>query len=377
MSSLASRRGFACACACLVAAAALAACLAQEVRTDPRPAAARWRQHDIQRQRPPVVEPASAEDPIAARPPKDAVVLFDGTSLDAWKSPGGGGGPARWRVVDGHMETEPGAGPIETKGTFGDIQLHVEWAAPSPPRGTGQDRGNSGVFLMGLFEIQVLDSYRADTYADGQAGAIYGQYPPLANAARPPGQWQSYDIAFRRPRFDSSGKLLEPARITVFHNGILVQNNEEPFGPTSWLKWLPYTDQGERGPILLQDHDHPVRYRNIWLRELAARPAPTARDLARPKVVTLAAEVLDRYAGQYLLSGKSGAKATIAREGDHLTVTFPFRPQALALEPISETEFDMPFTDGRFTFRLDDQKRVTGVLFRIGDGQRDMRRAGP
>ena len=157
---------------------------------------------------------------------------------------------------------------------------------------------------MGQFEIQVLDSYKAETYADGQAGAIYGQYPPLFNASRPPGEWQAYDIAFRRPRFDASGKLLEPARITLFHNGILVQNNEEPFGPTSWLKWLPYADQGDRGPISLQDHDHPVRYRNIWLRELPERPAPIAKDLARPKVVTLPTEVLDRYVGQYLLNEK-------------------------------------------------------------------------
>src|SRR5262249_42608266 len=151
-----------------------------------------------------------------------------------------------------------------------------------------------------------------------------------------------------------SGRLLEPARITLFHNGILVQNNEEPFGPTSWLKWLPHEDRGGRGPISLQDHDHPVRYRNIWLRELPERPAPTARDLARPAVVKLPAEVLDRYTGQYVLGAKPDApKATIAREGDHLTVTFPFRPGPLALEAISETEFDMPYTDGRFTFLKD------------------------
>jgi hypothetical protein len=185
-------------------------------------------------------------------------VLFDGSSLAAWKSPEGG--PARWTVADGYMETVPGAGPIETKQKFADIQLHVEWAAPSPPRGSGQDRGNSGVFLMGDFEVQVLDSYKADTYADGQAGAIYGQYPPLFNASRPPGQWQTYDIAFRRPRFDASGKLLEAARIIIFHNGLLAQNNEEPVGPTSWLKWLPYEYRGGGGPISLQDHDHPVRY---------------------------------------------------------------------------------------------------------------------
>jgi hypothetical protein len=319
MASLSLRTGF----AGLIATAGLVAGLAaQEPPTVP--AAARWRQHDIRRPRPAVVEPA--EGSIAARPPKDAVVLFDGSNLDAWRSPEGG--PARWKVVDGSLETVPGAGPVETRQTFGDIQLHVEWAAPDPPRGRSQDRGNSGVFLMGQFEIQVLDSYRADTYADGQAGAIYGQYPPLFNASRPPGRWQTYDIAFRRPRFDPSGKLLEPARITVFHNGLLVQNNEEPFGPTSWLKWLPYEDKGGRGPVSLQDHDHPVRYRNIWLLELPERPAPTAQELARPKVVTLPAEVLDRYAGQYLLNAKPDSpRATIAREGGHLTVSFPFRPR--------------------------------------------------
>jgi hypothetical protein len=358
--------------ACVIVTSGLLACLAQEARDGAPPA--RWRQHDIRRPRPPVVEPA--EGPIAARAPADAVVLFDGKGLDAWQA--ADGGPARWKVVDGALETVPGAGPIETRRKFGDIQLHVEWAAPRPPRGTGQDRGNSGVFLMGQFEIQVLDSYRADTYADGQAGAIYGQYPPLSNASRPPGQWQSYDIAFRRPRFDAAGTLLEPARITVFHNGILVQNNEEPFGPTSWLKWLPYSDQGGRGPISLQDHDHPVHYRNLWLRELPERAAPSPKDLERPKVVTLPAEVLDRYVGQYALNEKPDApKATIAREGGHLVVSFPFRPQPLALEPISETEFDMPYTDGRFTFHKDDQGRVTGVLFRIGDGRRDMKRVGP
>jgi hypothetical protein len=369
MPSLSPRTGI----ACLIAASGLVACLAADGGRPEAPAA-RWRQHDIRRPKPPVVEPADGG--IAARPPKDAVVLFDGTSLDAWKSQSGG--PARWKVVGGAMETVPGTGMIETRRTYGDIQLHVEWAAPDPPVGEGQDRGNSGIFLMGQFEIQVLDSFRADTYADGQAGAIYGQYPPLFNASRPPGEWQAYDIAFRRPRFDGSGKLLEPARVTVFHNGILVQNNEEPFGPTSWLKWLPYEDRGGRGPIALQDHDHPVRYRNLWLRELPERPAPTAADLARPKTVTLPPEILDRYAGQYRLNAKPDApKATIAREGDHLTVTFPFRPQALALDPISETQFDMPFTDGRFTFLKDDAGRVTSVHFHIGDGERNMKRVEP
>jgi Domain of Unknown Function (DUF1080)/Domain of unknown function (DUF3471) len=337
--------------------------------------ATRWRQHDIRRPRPQVVEPAG--DPIAAQPGKDALVLFDGANLDAWQS--SSGGPAGWNVADGYFETVPGGGPIETRKKFGDVQLHVEWATPDPPRGKGQDRGNSGVFLMGQFEIQVLDSFRADTYADGQAGSIYGQYPPLFNASRPPGEWQSYDIAFRRPRFDDSGRLLEPARVTVFHNGILVQDNEEPFGRTSWLEWEAYEGRrGARGPVALQDHDHPVRYRNIWLRELPERPAPTPADLARPKVIALPAEVLDRYAGRYRHSPRADTPfAVIAREGDHLTLKLPNRPRPLRLAPISETEFDMPHTDGHFTFLKDDAGKVTGVHFRIADGERDWKRIGP
>ena len=168
------------------------------------------------------------------RPLKDAIILFDGTNLDAWKSTEGGA--AQWKVMGGFLEVNPGTGPIETKAKFADVQLHIEWAAPNPPVGKGQDRGNSGIFFMGQFEVQVLDSYRADTYADGQAGALYGQYPPLANACRPPGEWQAYEIAFRRPRFDTDGKLIEPARLTVFHNGILIQNNEELWGGTNWLE---------------------------------------------------------------------------------------------------------------------------------------------
>jgi hypothetical protein len=355
---------------CLIPTCGLAGALAVQALPG-APPAPRWRQHDIHRPRPPVIEPAAA--PPAAKPPRAGIVLFDGSSLDAWK--GSDGGPARWKVRDGYFETFPGTGPIETKARFGDLQLHVEWAAPDPPTGSGQDRGNSGIFLMNQFEIQVLDSYKADTYADGQAGAIYGQYPPAFNASRPPGHWQTFDVAFRRPRFDASGKLLEPARVTVFQNGILVQNNEEPFGPTSWLKWLPYSDVGERGTISLQDHDHPVRYRNIWLLELPERAPPAPGDLARATEIALEPQVLEQYAGVYLLHDRPGAPvATISREDRRLVISFPFRPQPLALEPISETEFDMPYTYGRFTFHKDSRGRVTGVLFRIGDSQREMKK---
>ncbi len=368
-------RRLALAFAGLVASSALAAGPPEDPKAPPAASPTGWKQHDVRRPKPPVAEPAG--EVVPAAPPKDAVVLFDGSNLDAWKSPSGGA--AKWKVVDGATETLPGAGPIVTRKSFGDIQLHIEWAAPQPPDGKGQDRGNSGVFLMGQFEVQVLDSYRAETYADGQAGAIYGQYPPLFNASRPPGQWQSYDIAFRRPRFDPSGTLTEPARISVLHNGLLVQNNEEPFGPTSWLKWLPYADNGGgRGPIQLQDHDHPVRYRNIWLREMPERPAPTGEALAAPKVVPIAGAALDACVGTYLMGDRPGApRVAIARSGDHLTVTFPFRPQALALLPVSETEFAMPHTDGRFVFRRDAAGRVEGANFRIGDGERDLKRVRP
>jgi hypothetical protein len=151
---------------------------------------------------------------------------------------------------------------------YGDCQLHIEWASPSPAVGEDQDRGNSGVFFHGQYEVQVLDSYQSATYPDGQAGALYGQYPPLVNASRAPGQWQSYDIVFRGPRFDPGGKLLRPARVTVFHNGVLVQENVELTGPTAHKTRPPYKAHPVKGPIALQDHSHPVRFRNIWLREL-------------------------------------------------------------------------------------------------------------
>jgi hypothetical protein len=202
----------------------------------------------------------------SARPPADAIVLLDGRSLSRWKS--SDSGAARWRLVDGAMEVVAGTGGIETVESFGDVQVHLEWMAPNPPRGEGQDRGNSGVFLMRQYEVQVLDSYHNDTYADGQAGSVYGQYPPLVNPIRPPGEWQSYDIVFRRPRFDSAGRVLQPARMTVFFNGILVQDAVELVGPTSNQERKPYTAHPDRMPFSLQDHGHPVRFRNIWVREL-------------------------------------------------------------------------------------------------------------
>lgn len=228
-----------------------------------------WPQHSRERPLPRVVDPGRGALPVP--PPADAVVLFDGHDFAHWQSDTGG--PAKWHLVGGQaMEVTPGAGGIRTTDTFGDVQLHVEWAAPKPARGTDQDRGNSGVFLMGKYEVQVLDSYENVTYADGQAAAVYGQYPPLVNVTRPPGEWQSYDIIFHRPHFAANGALVSPGRFTVLHNGVLVQDNVSLLGPTSYMRRDPYEAHPDRLPIGLQDHGHPVRFRNIWVRDLEAKP---------------------------------------------------------------------------------------------------------
>ncbi len=226
-----------------------------------------WQIHDRNRPLPPVVTPGEAStQERAGRPPSDAVVLFDGKDLSAWQ--GADGGPAKWKVENGYFEVAAKTGNIHSRQGFGDCQLHVEWAAPAPPHGEDQDRGNSGVYLHSLYEVQVLDSYQNITYADGQAAALYGQYPPLVNACRPPGEWQTYDIVFHGPRFDKDGKLKRPATVTVLHNGVLVQDHVALTGPTEHKQRPPYHVTPEKLPLLLQDHNHPVRYRNIWVREI-------------------------------------------------------------------------------------------------------------
>src|ERR1700676_4024136 len=202
---------------------ALAFCMAQlsMAQVDPL-----WKPNDPDRPLPPVIEPATASTQDSpGRPPSDAVVLFDGKDLSQWL--GEDGQPAKWKVTDGAVEVVPHTKSIHTRQAFGDCQLHVEFRERVPPSGEGQERGNSGVFLMGLYEIQVLDSYQNKTYADGEASAVYGQFPPQVNASRAPGQWQTYDIIFHGPRFDKAGTVLRPARVTVLHNGVLVQDNVE------------------------------------------------------------------------------------------------------------------------------------------------------
>lgn len=225
----------------------------------------KWKAHDRNRPAPAAVDPgAPGTENSPGRAPEDAIVLFDGKDLSKWAHKDGSA--AKWKVADGDFQVAPKTGDILTRQPFGDMQLHVEFAEPSPPVGEDQDRGNSGVIIMGLYEIQVLDSYKSRTYSDGQAGAVYGQYPPLVNASRPPGQWQMYDIVFHAPRFDGSGKLTRPAHVTVLHNGVLVQDHVEIHGPTATGE--PYKPHAEKLPLELQDHNHPVRYRNIWVREL-------------------------------------------------------------------------------------------------------------
>ncbi|HXG94771.1 MAG TPA: DUF1080 domain-containing protein [Blastocatellia bacterium] len=211
---------------------------------------------------PPIVTPGKTN----SDPPSDAIVLFDGKDLSRWRS-ANGSGPAKWKVADGYVEVVPGTGDIATKEEFGDCQLHIEWATPAEVKGEGQERGNSGVFLMERYEVQVLDSYNNKTYYHGQAGAIYNQYAPLVNASRKPGEWQTYDIIFKAPKFDEQGKVTERARVTVLHNGVLIQNNVEIYGNTWHDRAALYIAHGPAS-LKLQDHGNHVRYRNIWIRPL-------------------------------------------------------------------------------------------------------------
>lgn len=234
-----------------------------------------WHLHDPDRPQPPVVTPGASFSQ-GAPPPSDAEVLFDGKDLSKWQ--GRGGGEATWTVKDGYVETAPRGGAIRTRGSWEDFQLHVEWASPTPARGSGQGRGNSGILINGMYEVQVLDSYQALTYPDGQAAAIYGQAPPRVNASRPPGEWQTYDIIFESPRWNENGELIKKACLTVLHNGVLVHHRYELAGATDgisrevpWKTLAKYSPHPAKVFIALQDHNNPVRYRNLWIRELGGR----------------------------------------------------------------------------------------------------------
>jgi hypothetical protein len=200
-------------------------------------------------------------------PPSDAKILFDGSDLSAWINERNGAQPT-WTIEGNILTISPGTGGIKTKENFGDMQLHLEWRAPIEIKGEGQGRGNSGVIIMENYEVQILDSYENETYTNGQAASIYKQSPPLVNATKAPGKWNTYDIIFTAPKFNEDGMLLKPAKLTVLHNGVVVQNNFELRGPTEYTGIPNYSKHAEKLPIHIQDHGNPVSFRNIWVREL-------------------------------------------------------------------------------------------------------------
>ncbi|HTS60539.1 MAG TPA: DUF1080 domain-containing protein [Candidatus Acidoferrales bacterium] len=234
----------------------------------------KWHVHDPARPHPPVVTPGATP----GAPPSDAIVLFDGKDLSKWAQDGRGADRGKivnpqWPVKSGYFEVGPGTGDLFTREKFGDVQLHIEWSEPPDQKGISQAHGNSGVLFMHRYEIQVLGAYKNPTYADGQAGAIYGQWPPLANAARPDGEWQVYDIVFEAPRFEN-GKVVKPAYQTVFMNGVMLHNHKEVMGAMVYRQVATYAPHAAEEPLALQDHHNPVRFRNIWLRRLRGYDEP-------------------------------------------------------------------------------------------------------
>jgi hypothetical protein len=343
-----------------------------------------WRQHELTRPAAPVVTPASTP----GGPPSDAIVLFNGRDLSAFVGGRGNGPPTAptWKVENGYAEIVPRGGSIRTKESFGDAQIHLEWAAPTET-GIGQNHSNSGVILMGQYEIQILDSYHfTDTYVDGSAGAIYGQYPPLANPVLPTGQFNVEDIIFRRPRFRSDGSLADPARATIILNGVVVQDNEVIFAPTAPEPPYQYVPHADAAPFTLQDHGEALRFRNIWARRLPDRPEPGAGYV--PEAAALELAQLDRFVGTFYIApppapatprpvaqgvapagpptgfGPPGAQSpayTITRQGDQLMVR---TAQGHVLRAIarSPTELWLPGLARDLTFTFDSAGKATEVL---------------
>lgn len=230
----------------------------------------KWHVHDSDRPVPPAVTPGETFSHLAP-PPSDAIVLFSGKDLSKWKSDKGAAG---WKVENGYMEVVKDSGSIRTVDEFGDFQLHLEFATPAKVDGTSQGRGNSGIYLCGRYEVQVLDSFNNPTYTDGQLGAMYGQFPPLATVPKKPGEWQCYDIIFEVARWDENKKLIKPASVTVILNGIVLHNRKEFLGGSTHRELPVYRPHAPRGPIVLQDHSNPTRFRNIWLRPLGEYDQP-------------------------------------------------------------------------------------------------------
>ena len=326
----------------------LAASAALRAAPDPN-----WLGHDRDRPQPAVVDPGSpSTQDQPGKPPSDAIVLFDGRDVSQWVAMDGK--PTKWIVKDGAFECVPGSGYARTLESFGDCQLHVEWTSPSPAHGESQGRGNSGVFFgYDRYEIQVLDSYGNKTYADGSAASIYGQYPPLVNATRAPGQWQTYDIIWTAPRFDAEGNLVSAARETILHNGVLVQSNVDLTEPTGWIGRVPYKAHPERLPIALQDHGNPVRFRNIWVRELGG---PRHKEFMLPDVL------LDSYVGDYGKAKENHVKVRRLPDG---LLSLTLSGQELVMHAQSTTKFFALTTDVQCEFQFTDTAKVLAVS--VGD----------
>ena len=351
----------------LAASAALLIAGATIGRAQDRPL---WKSHDPSRPKPRVVTPAAVDRP--GGPPSDAIVLFDGTGLDAWR--GEEGGVAPWHLKDGVMLPVGKGLDLYTKRTFGDVQLHIEWSSPLPARGTGQGRGNSGVYFMGLYEVQVLDSFESETYADGQAAAIYGQYPPLVNACRAPGEWQAYDIVFRRPRFMPDGTLKTPARITVFHNNVLVQDAAAMLGPSMWLQHLPYEEHPRKLPLVLQDHGNPVRFRNIWVRELREHPEPGPGMDDPTPVMAMTPDQLKRYVGTYKHRPDARWPYVVESNGKQLFCTFGKERGRVGLVPETPVKFNMKWTAAHVEFTLPEEGSASDMSFCVSGGRFTLKR---
>jgi hypothetical protein len=328
--------------------------VASQMQAQPDP---QYKIHDFTRPQPEQIDPGFVGDnQRTGKAPSDAVVLFDGAGLDNWVAMDGS--PTKWVIKDGIMECVPGSGYVRSLQCFGDCQLHVEWAEPENISGSSQGRGNSGVFLGGArYEIQVLDSYKNVTYPDGHAGSIYAQYPPEVLPIRKPGEWNIYDIIYVAPRFEKDGTLKSPARVTLFFNGVLVQWNKELTGPTGWLSRAPYEAHDYKQPIALQDHGNPVKFRNIWVREMGSKE----------KVFQYSNQYLDGLTGIY----KGGHSWEIYRDGNSLYLSWPNnRANPWKMTAESTTHFVTERTDFAFDFADFDDKGVAQTVYWTMEGNK-------
>jgi hypothetical protein len=320
-----------------------------------------WKQHDMSYPAPSAVDPGkvSTQDKVG-QAPSDAIILFDGKDLNQWRSMNGG--PANWKIENGLLVAEKGSGGgIRTFQNFGDIQLHVEWVTPNPPDGFGQRRGNNGIQIMGKYEVQILDSYKSATFPDGQAAAIYSQFPPRVNASRPPGNWQTYDIVFRAPLFDVNGYVKRKAIITVFHNGILVHDHVELKGVHSWMGKIKYEAHPEKLPLVLQREPcTPVKFRSIWIRELNPLPIPKPDTI---REISLSHKVLDDYTGTYKM--QNGRSFYVMRENNHLIIKLYGSDRLFFAS--SNVDFFAKDIDFAFRMKLGHDGKAKGMVFRFID----------